>query len=881
MERPERALDTQELINKVTQLDLGSPTRDREAATRERVQWESTDSYLNADVNALSRSKSPRQFNVSERTVIIGDDLVPITPIHRTVSGSSLELQVDDDDDDGTDEQDLLAQRQQTTSVRHVIPLDLHLLEQLLSQLPLTETNAHFQGIFANYIAILEEHELDPATDKFIITVYNQLRSGGDYSKLYKVIDIFVKHPCNEAMKLSNFLHFREFNNMAKFFKIWLIKRRKNHEMDKNVQAWQLYLKKKYIAAWYFRLKSVTEDYQNNAEIFAKVKSTMKFWDIWRANFEECQELETVCDLQTQSKILSKWVDRLNSSEKGKELYSTNLLRKIFKQWRLKSITAQRILSVFFAKWTKKARQLEVMEQCASDLEMALLGGFFFTKWKGIMSRSLGQTHQLEEIHKAYSKQKFLSLWRYNLFLKLKQNEVIEKRREFLKQFVMNQFKRKFENDQKAQKFLDNLRGKLMARYFGSWYYKLTLRKYERSIEQSTFQSWREKVKLKKLGKYHEGFVQQIFLNKWIKKYTQVMDSSELAKKAMDSYTKVIYFENWKRSLTELCMDSKAADRMAIKKFFTKLSAKKRSIDEMTIRAANVYKEDPWNTVKTLFFQKWNDAYDNRVEIKLLPKISEFEAQISKTRTLNALRAWYDRYQTYVDQEILFKRDFLKETLLRPTFDRWLQQYDLFNDLEQRANGMNETNLLSTGLTKLQLAYLRTQELQLSLVEFEEERDLKLSMTYLNLWSIELMKARRDNEAVDKFRSRWSRARLRGILSLWRSKLEDTMESTFRALSDESFDPDDSPTRGKSPISSFEAMITPQKFTRDPLETSSLLYSGGRSTMPGSERIRRKRMEALKVRYSQVKKAIPSPLKKDRKLDDSFLSTLWKNDEPI
>jgi hypothetical protein len=854
-------LDTQDLINGVSRFQLSTPPR-------VPVQWESTASFLNADFEHLK--SSPTHGDVSDTRMIIGSDFEPVTPIRRSISGSSLNLLRRDSSDE------MIERRPQTVPAEPRTSIDFAKLYQSLLTLPLTQRNVHFKSILAKYLQVLEEHDIDPSTDKFIITIYNQLHINGNRSKLERVIDVFISEPCNEAMKLSNCLHFKEFNTQAKFYKLWLIKRRKMAELQKNEYSWEMLLKKRYLDKWIFKHKIITKDFDSNADLFISTKSLMKFWDIWRANIEECQEMEQVALLKNEQKFFQRWIEKMNSKLDAAEVYEHKLLKRTLKQWRLKSLFMRKKEEVYFRKWKSHMNRHKHMEECALDLELALHGGFFFSKWLKAAVESVNKEGKLGQIYEATLKRKSLYQWKQNLDYKLIENAVIERRGFFLKQFVMGQFKKKFENEQKALMYENSRDVKLKIIVLKNWHNRVLLKVGERSLQSQKLQIWKKRYQLTQVLKKYGQFVQRRFFNTWIAKYSTQMNVLELGMNAFESYTKVIYLNNWKTCVENIKRDELVADGYFVGKFFHKSQEKKVKINAMEAEADNLYENDPMMTIQRGFLQRWIRKHDKRVEDRLMKNVLELEAKFGASRMKASLQTWYDRYQSYLDQEQLFKEDFLQGRLLRPILDRWLQKHDLVVDMEAKANHINNLNLLSTGFTKMQLALLRIQELQGQLLEFQEDSDLKLILKHLNLWSLQLMKIRRDKEIISRFQMRWSRAHLRAILQLWQDRTFESQSSQFTSF-DASFDIDDSPTKGKARIQSSPLNLrTPQKPYLDVLETSTMNFSRG--LIPGSERIKRKRMEALKSHYSRVKHAIPSPLKNQVELLGSRNASPFESD---
>lgn len=845
-------------------------------------------SYLGSDFSNIDKQPRRRSVNVSESTVLFDEHQNPMTPLRRTMSGSSIEMLLTKDTE--TEADPFIEPRNAPAQ-----EIDFDLFNTLLLELPATQRYVHFKGILSHYFTILAETKTNASEDRYIITIYNQLRHSNDQSKLEKVIDLFLKEPANDAMKLSNFLHFKEYKSHQRLFKLWLIKRRKFAELNKSQQVWEMYQRKKFWGKWAFKYGVYTEDFEDNAEIFQKVKSQMKFFDIWLTNLEERDSFREVADLQVQRRFFLSWKKKLVPLDVDpNEVYETSLIRKMFQCWKLntklqcsdlKTKTALHI-------WKKSFSNTKSMMDDALELEMVFHGGFFFSKWRKKYETVAEHESNLEEMSSLFQKHRTLLVWSEQLKFKQIENTVLDQRDHFLKQFVMNQFKQRFINDQKASSFNQGLDFKTAKRILRNWRHKLASREHERVIKWRAFDLWRKRHQLLEREAEHDMLKLQKSWEKWSVVLVKRQNSLELAAAAFDSYSRVIYFKNWRAAVSNIRALEKTADIHLARKVLKKWKEKKSLNDQMERDASNFRTTESTSLTTKRFYEHWVKKYDAIKEATLMQKLAD--PTMDNNLKLTVLQLWSNKIRDLVDLEQHFKQNQLVQLHARPLIGIWFSKLQMYQGMSEQAEEMNRLNLLSTGFTKLQISHYRTQELEQRLIEHLEDVELKTILKHLNAWSLQLMKVRRDKEVINRFQARWNRAHLRAILLLWQGKAMDAQVKRFSPMVDEyesvggdeqedtaglrplpRVSPlkqedigddvdDDSPTKMKSlrNVSPFLGLQTPQKAVLDPYSIPALTMTRG--SIPGSERIKRKRMEALKTRYSQAKFAIPSPLKDQR-----------------
>ncbi|CCH45683.1 hypothetical protein BN7_5268 [Wickerhamomyces ciferrii] len=823
--------------------------------------------------------------------------------------------------------------------------LDIDYLMILLQSLPNQQIYNDFKGILNQYLIILDEHNMNPAKDRFIITIFNQLKSKSN-EKLNKIIDIFINDPSNLAMKLSNKLYFKSKLTMKTTLNHWIIKKRQNLELNKSWKIWQIYLKKKFISQWIYKFNSFQDDLISNADMFYQTKKTIKFWDLWKTNYKTLQNYEKISNYQIQFKFFANWKEKLEIDYDNADwLYQQNLLKSNINKWiletKFKTIeipinnTIQK--SNFFKKWHTKHLEINSLNQDGEILERVFHEGFFFTKWKSKSQITLNKTQNFETILTNSIKFKFFQNWQNALYFKKIENQVIDKRNQLLLNFIINQWKLRLKHESMLERFLENSQKTKISRFLNQWKQQLTLKKkinqvgyktklqnsmnlwklsinrkiYERSkdfnIQSNFFQDWKRRTLLNSLSNEINLQKQEKYWEIWKSKKIELNNTLIIGDEAYEAYSKIMFLNNWKLQFKQNKSLEVKADVYNQGIYYQKFQKKLEKLKSMEEKADNFYQNKSFKSILQTKFQKWKHLYELKIQNKLELKAKEF-INFQNQLTINSVfQNWNHKYNSYLKQEEIFKQDFQKTLIQGPFLQKWINKFNDLKDMELKSNEINNLNLISTGFTKLQIGYLKIQNLNFQFQEYENDANLKIILNYLKKWSLISFKSKRNNENIKSFQRRWDRAHCRAILLLWKGKTWEIQEQRQLKLNfsqiydqqeDEIFgnnslmtneDDDDngnitsedpSPLKFKNNINNSN-IFSKSLITKTPQKASQSIFNKSisnstpinnnensiisNSIIPGSEKIKRQRMEALKNHYSQIKYAIPSPLKSEIK----------------
>ncbi|KAH3676408.1 hypothetical protein WICMUC_002039 [Wickerhamomyces mucosus] len=913
--------DTENLINSLTNIKLEDELSQPQPTLADPFLPDSTTNYMKTDISLLKdrlppptptptflrtpsisplhRSPVRRPNNnhnqnnheVSETTMLIDSNYVPRTPIRRNVSGSSMDIIPSK----------IMEQSENIT---------LDELYTLLSTLTNTPTNIHFKGILIKYLMILKEHKIDIDKDKLIITIYNQIKYHpfNDRSKLQTIIEIFLHEPSNEAIKLSNYLYFKDCQIQEKFLTSWVIKRRNLYDLQQSVKIWELYEKKKFFMKIVLKYQTISNDYESNAQAFYDIKAKIKVLDFWKYRLDENHSLGQISDDKNLNKFFNQWkLKIINNYEKAEDFYYQRLMKSVLKEWklklRIKSFPSTNLQKPFFNIWKTSVYNIQEFANDGKNLEFVFHVGFFFNKWKQHVDETLSKSQKLNDSKKILILQKFFKIWKYNLKLKLIENSVITRRNFFLKKFFMGKMKstlthlellKKFEHTQekrilrnnlKIWKAQMNLRNKLvdlnfsnvtvLRRYFQNWRLITKLKIYNENgnefLLNKTFIQWND---LSNLHSLEHEFVEEHIVKKYFAKWdsrTRVLDDRlGLSQDALNQFTKVTFLNNWRRSLQEMESKQIKGDLLIKTKFFNKLKSKIQYNKSLSVKANNFFDNESTRFASKTIISKWINKYESKIENRLALKLETFEKDRGFGVKTTVFNLWNKKCLLYLSKEHEFHETVLKESLLGPIFTTWIDKYNYHKSLELQANEFNNANLISTGFSKFQHMLVKIEELNLRNEQFFEDQDLTIIQKYLNDWNLKVLKQKRDNETIRSFQKRWNRAHLRAIMSLWRVKSQNVQDSdeSFSYSGAEDFDEEgESPTKYKSKFQSLLPTETPRKSPF--VHLNSISKSTGGGGIPGSARIKRKRIEALKSHYGQIKFAIPSPMSTSKNLNFS------------
>ena len=201
--------------------------------------------------------------------------------------------------------------------------------------------------------------------------------------------------------------------------------------------------------------------------------------------------------------------------------------------------------------------------------------------------------------------------------------------------------------------------------------------------------------------------------------------------------------------------------------------------------------------------------------------------------------AWQNRYHFYSEvcntQAISIKNIQLEKMVLRNCRDKLLEVIKL----KALADEVREEFMLIKTFYIWKTHLDELSDMNTLLEQLEANKQFIITSKFLKMWSLRFLKIKRNDETVQVFRHRWDRATVRGLLLLWKNRS------------------DSSPKRMKDSDLKHEL--------KTPIRSGSL----NTSTIPGSERIKQHRMEAMKSHYSRARRAIPSPVKSSSVLDST------------
>lgn len=792
---------------------------------------QSTTALLNTDLH-----------DVSQSTRIIKDN-VPVTPEKRPVSGSSLDLFSFDQEEE---------------------EIDLEYFNSLLSKLPNNITTFHFINILSMYMKSLNDHHINISSDRFIITIYNQLMDDSfdfvqDY-KLIKIIDIFINNPSNEAMKLANFLYFNQYKKQELYFRLWLIKFRKFNELKKLSKTWEIYLQKKQFNKIVLKYNVFANDLNSNALIFHNLKKTLTFYEIWKSKFDKINNLNKIVTLHNESKFFNKWINKMNQDYiKSENFKDMTLYKKFFKLWRLKknekSINTNNKLSLYLKRWISKSNVVKAMNEQANVLGLVLSGGDIFIKWKEITMTNIEKSNELNSLLRSYILRKYVKIWNHSLTLKLVESKLINysnelKMKLLLKKWInsrnqliqLNNFKltkdlnlkrivlNNWENSIIMKNKVEEFKRGCLKKYFKIWKLKTNYKIYESSNRFNELKKskhlklWVKVYDLKKsLNEYNNSIIFQKF-QMWNSKFNESKEVWNLSINANEEFLKLRYLKYWenKYNLNKVELFNRL-NYFQKSKYFNKLKNKYKKIQSLEDKAKYFY--DNQLSIQSIYLTKWYLNYKNSLEIRLNNKLEIFKVEKNINLKRKYLTKWVYKNDLYLNKLKEYELKLI-QIKLPDYLSIWRSKYDYFKEIEIESNAINNLNLLSSGFNKFQLKFLKIKQLNKLLNDYEEDINLQLIIKYLNLWSLKFLKEKRDYENIKNFRDRWDIVHLKSLLMLWKTKWENSKVEDLP-----------SPSLFKTPVKSikYEASI------------------------PGSEKIKRERFEKLKTRYKNVHRV--SPLK--------------------
>ncbi|CDO94733.1 unnamed protein product [Kluyveromyces dobzhanskii CBS 2104] len=751
-----------------------------------------------------------------------------------------------------------------------------------------------FLTIFQRYINLLNEANVDALQDKYLLNLQNELSKGYEFSTILQdIITAFLLKPENVIMKLAYFQFKTEKLLLKRVFSSWQLKYSLSYNLSELEGIWKRYSKKRFLEQWKHTTNVKHGTWIKNANDFYSQRTTARFFDIWITRIDQLDTKSLVADnffLDNTFANVKKRYERLTqtSTQVGKVCQKL-LLARAFKSWKLRvcenhynpASMHQYLLRKYLISWKRQHMHDVYLRELATFSERNFHLPPFFEKLVTNYQKKEFRQHELIKKSDLFTKQKYFRLIKLANDLVVTESKVRASNTDALQRCILSVWQKRLEERIRSYDLLVERKEKTLEIYFSAWKsksdkYVTANSHYASHLERQVvkiiqlrsrvgqfnsrmkkakcsklFNTWRNKFELNLLAQEFDTLVLNRFYNIIKNKNRSLKDLGHVSARCYENDVSRRHFAFWQNRHKISLLAEQKADAFMKLRFITII---KRSINDARMKTRLSVELTKNNDKKLLenVCDKWKTRAESKRLSNLEILLDKFEDRRVSPMRQKYLLLWVNRLRFYnADCELVAKGNF-DIVALRHAMSQWKVRFSTVQLLHAEAAEIHNSMTISNAFDAIlkSLYKLHVQDSKLSL--YSEEKQVKLLLKWTNKWSVKVMKLKRNEESVAMFRVRWNRANLRAIMGLWKEKASsNTDPSSGNELI------------GFSPSKDDITFQTPMK---SPVS--------GIGTIPGSERVKRNKMNRIKNRFSRARGAIPSPIKTTRVLDSSVKARL-------
>ncbi|EJS42749.1 sfi1p [Saccharomyces arboricola H-6] len=734
-----------------------------------------------------------------------------------------------------------------------------------------------FLIIFKNYVNILIQEGINPLYDEYFKTLEDELKGFFTFnSVIEEILEVFLIHPRNKfiALSLAEYTYAR--NKTRRYFNNWETTWELNVHAKKFANESKLKLMEAAFYIWSDRTLKYSQIANVEAESFRNTWLLFHSFQQWVTLTQTLKEQSRLADQAFLNKMFKKII-KARENWKHLETISTAgikqiTLRATFHVWKLKQRETNYLglKRRFFGRIKQKLKNHGYDDSISQKVRSLFLQKKCFSKWKNKDAENESKLVELYELESEFIKQKFMRqlsrAFQYN------QKEAVVKNKldqTLLRCVFERMWLKRFQDHLHLYSLISLKETNLVKDIFHSWkkllYIDLKASDYSRTnLLKSTLRYWKLHVKLKAFK--HESKTRNLTsaYHIWRKRIQYEKKSNDHIKIVFSAK----YLELWKKKVQQMETINEEAsifyerglanECIAIWKerliktreledrynFLTKTHAI-LSIKRTVMHINNVHllynrlMPSMNRTKLSRAFIRWRKASSFRIKHKLYDILHTYEVEKKYQLQNKLFNAWQNRYYFYSEEcnnQAISKKSWQLEKMMlkksKAKLSEIMKAEALADEVRKEFMLIKTFYVWKTHLDEL--FYMNTL-----LEQSEANKQFVITSKFLKMWSLRFLKIKRNDETVQVFRHRWDRATVRGLLLLWKNRS------------------DNSPKRRKD-FDLKRELKTPIR--SDPLSAS---------TIPGSERIKQHRMEAMKSHYSRARRAIPSPVKSSSVLDST------------
>ncbi|SCU82775.1 LAME_0C02828g1_1 [Lachancea meyersii CBS 8951] len=752
------------------------------------------------------------------------------------------------------------------------------------------ELSLDFLVILKRYINLLLKDDENPMEDQYVLELQNELDKGLVLTpRIFDLLDVFLSNPSNPLMLLAQLEQRKRKMTLESVFTRWKLLTKVDLNLMQLSLVWNGYIERKYLKVWQHKMVLKCRESQTEADCLLNFKGKSNSFDMWikRTDAQKVkQDLADVFFLQKYLTILKEEsMDRISSINSADLKFRKTYLRRAFSSLKLRSRQrlfeqreASNVKKLYFERLAYKFQRLGSLSDKAMLLAEHLILTPFVNIWKARLAEKSLKMRELAELETLFRDKMALKVVRDVMEWKDRENHAILCLNAIVLRHVLrNVWLKRIEERQALHAYRSQRGFVTMKKLFMAWREQVrhtseAFSVYERGVVNRSFHllirtalmmrlkrrsqekllrelflRWCEVTKFELMvAEFHQKLLKRFWSRKLRGRYRSLIDLSLITVKCRDSLLVREKFGKWSSSVHKADQLSKKAD--LFRRVTTIAKLKKVLLHSERLEAmSRSYKSQSDSKHKKKFMSIWLSSM--RIQLRLKQEIILDQYLTLKENSLarSFMAIWTSRFQYLSLTCTRLADDQRFHVVTTSFFQKAFDRIQLHENWRLVAVKLHNQSTLSNTFENIKLKIGQVSAMQHDLVRLRSERELSFLMNCMNLWTMKQLKCSRNSETVEIFKNRWNRASLRAILLLWREK---TASGTTRQsdLAAQTYD--------ERPDQDERGLITPTR-----------IKTSGRITIPGSEKMKQNRMEAMKNHYRRARKAIPSPIRFSEKLD--------------
>lgn len=759
-----------------------------------------------------------------------------------------------------------------------------------------------FLIIFKRYIDILGEVGLNPLDDDFVLMLQNELDKTWELTaNMTKILSAFLIQPENTAMKLAFFEHKLRRASLRGSFTKWKLSSQSRQSLEQLNRIWERSLLKKFLHVWKQKAGFLKGQLVIEADNFLEFRLKSDVLDGWITKMDSQMVKRTLADtyfLEKHFKRLNKKLSTIHShSCEAARLRDRMALKGALIQWKLKNGLKKfkthansKLEKTIIRKWQNKLKEVTMLKERADFMRKCLLNETYFNKWLACCCEKSHEEDELKKIEVAYVQKKvfellknaikeresefsvrellnltlirffFCRLWFKRFEERKRLRDILFKSDNLLKNKCLTVFKVTFSLSKTADGFYEK---KQLSKRFRQIRLKEELvvlqRKKESNLIANTFKKWRKNVILHSKLSFIKRRQLQAFWAKYLRnKLMYYSDWESIAKNYNELVLKRRFFVFWS-DRGGRCNELEYKANFFIRlRAIRKLKAAIVHSQDVKKQAALIGSKCERGYLLKSYLRNWLSTMVIQRRLRLETILDQYLKEREIDSEGRIFDIWYRKLRFYVVACVDVANGTQNRNLRKGTFDSLLKKTSNYRDWSETADELRNKSLVLFTFSAFKERFAEVKAMEHMVHVRIRSENLNLLIKCMNKWTMRQLKCRRNEETVEVFKNRWNRAGLRAIILLWRDKIDEPLRKHSKNTQGRRFFDDGEEA---------ESLVTPTR-----------VKPKDQITIPGSEIIKKKRMEAMRNHYRNARRAIPSPVKSSDTLDSVSKRKLARND---